>query len=202
MIPTQIIAFLRNLILATFVCGVLCAPGTALAGGMSVAESAYNFTFKDTDGVPFPLETYRGKVLLVVNTASRCGFTPQYAELEALYETYKDKGLVVLAIPSDDFGSEEPGDDRQIKAFAFSKFHITFPIMGKTDVVGDARHPFYAWAAEQNKGGFFLSTPRWNFQKYLIGRDGQLVDSFLPTTTPTSSSIVKSVELALADKSK
>src|ERR1700735_5169185 len=117
------------------------------------ASSVYDFKVTGLDGKPLDIAQFKGKKILVVNTASRCGFTPQYADLEKLYETYKGKGLVVLGVPSDDFGGQEPGSDADIKTFTETKFHITFPLAAKTDVVGEKRHPFYAWAADQNKGG-------------------------------------------------
>ena len=167
---------------------------------MSTAIDAYHFSFTSNDGTPLPLAAYRGKVLLIVNTASQCGFTPQYADLEKLYETYKERGLVVLGVPSDDFGGQEPGTDQEIKDFTTTKFHVTFPLTAKTDVVGDKRHPFYAWAEVQNNAGVLGRVPRWNFHKFLVDRDGRLVDSFLSTTSPMSGDVTAAVEKALAQK--
>jgi len=171
-------------------------PAVSAETPMSTTN-AYSFSFTGIDGKPMPLEQFRGKVLLIVNTASQCGFTPQYADLEKLYETYKDKGLVVIGVPSDDFGGQEPGTETQIKQFTESKFHITFPLAAKANVVGDKRHPFYAWAAAQNKGGVLGTVPRWNFHKYLVGRDGQLVDSFVSPTKPMSSAVTSEIETVL-----
>jgi glutathione peroxidase len=167
------------------------------AQNMSPADNAFAFSFTDIDGKPLPLSAYRGKVVLIVNTASQCGFTPQYAELQQLYETYKDRGLVVLGVPSDNFGGQEPDDEKAIKKFTSEKFHITFPLASKTDVAGDKAHPFYAWAAKQPNSGLLGATPRWNFHKFLIGRDGQLLDSFVSTVLPASTTITDALGKAL-----
>lgn len=169
------------------------------AGPMTPTISAYDYNFLSNDGKPLPLSNFRGKVLLIVNTASQCGFTPQYATLESLYETYKSQGLIVLGVPSDDFGGQEPGTDQDIKSFTETKFHISFPLTTKTDVVGDNRHPFYTWAANQNKGGLFGTVPHWNFHKYLVGRHGELLESFGSTTTPDSTTMVEAVQNALKE---
>lgn len=185
------------------VIGLLLIPlltaSAASAANSSPADTAYQFSFTSGDGKPLPLAQYRGKVLLVVNTASLCGFTGQYADLQKLYETYKDQGLVVLGVPSNDFGGQEPGTDAEIKAFSSQHYHVSFPLTQKTVVSGDAAHPFYKWAAAQGVGGIFSSRPRWNFHKYLIDRHGVLVDSFTSTTSPAADSVREAVEKALAE---
>lgn len=170
--------------------------GPALSGE---GGTAHDFSFESIDGSPLPLAEFRGKAVLVVNTASRCGFTKQYAGLQKLYDTYKDRGLVVLGVPANNFANQEPGTEAEIKEFCEGVYRITFPLTEKTDVVGKAAHPFYKWAAAQKKGGIFFSTPRWNFHKYLIARDGSLAGAFASTVTPESAEMVEAVEAVLAE---
>ena len=167
---------------------------------MSTAQNAFDYSFIANDGSALPLSKYKGNVLLVVNTASRCGFTPQYEGLQAIYNKYKDKGLVVLAVPSNNFGGQEPGTASEIKEFTQSKFNISFPLTATTSVTGSDIHPFYAWAKEQNVGGFANTTPNWNFHKYLVGRNGQLLESFASMTKPESKDMIDAIENALAEK--
>lgn len=155
----------------------------------------YDLSFKTIDGQALPLSDFKGKVVLVVNTASQCGFTPQYDGLEKLYETYKDQGLVVLGIPSNDFGGQEPGSEKEIKTFCETRFNIKFPMASKEVVSGSDAHPFYKRAREQLG---ILSAPRWNFYKYLISRDGHIVGWFASTTKPDSASLVDAVKTELA----
>ncbi len=162
-------------------------------------KSAYDFSFLSIEGEPMPLSDYKGKVLLVVNTASKCGFTKQYDDLENLYEAYKEQGLVVIGVPSNDFGAQEPGTEAEIKQFCAINFNVQFPLTEKAIVSGDEAHPFYKWAADQNVGGIVASKPRWNFHKYLINREGKLVDSFVSTTTPLDDSVQKAVKAALGN---
>lgn len=158
--------------------------------------SAHDFAFTTLVGEkPMPLSQFKGKVVLVVNTASQCGFTKQYEGLQKLYDTYKDKGLVVLGVPSNDFGSQEPGSADEIAAFCKKNYGVTFPMASKQPVSGDAAHPFYLWARDTLGFG---SGPKWNFHKYLIAKDGTLLDHFNSTTSPQSDSIINAVEQALA----
>lgn len=171
-------------------------------GHQSQAEtatpSAYDFSFQTLGGkAPLPLGDFRGKVVLVVNTASKCGFTPQYDGLQKLYEAHKDAGLVIIGVPSDDFGGQEPGSDTEIKDFCRINYGVTFPMTSKESVTGPEAHPFYVWA-NQTLG--FGTAPKWNFHKYLIDRHGQLVDYFLSSTAPDSPRLVKAVEAALEAK--
>ncbi len=178
---------------------------TALAGLVSgtlvhantpaVAASAYDHTFQSIDGKPLPLSSFRGKVLLVVNTASFCGFTPQYTALQKLYETYEGRGLVVIGVPSNDFGGQEPKSEGEIKTFCQGAFGITFPLTEKYHVTGSEKHPFYAWAS--NTLGS-MNGPWWNFHKYLVSRDGQLVTSFGTRTVPSAPEITAAIETELA----
>ncbi len=171
-----------------------------LAGGMpaaaaSAAKSAHDFTFTAIEGGPLPLSDYRGKVVLVVNTASFCGFTRQYDGLQAVWERYRDRGFVVLGVPSNDFGNQEPGTEDEIKRFCEVNFNIDFPMTSKVPVKGDDAHPFYKWAAgEVGSSG----TPRWNFHKYLIGPEGELVNWFSTRTEPTSREVADAIEAQLA----
>lgn len=156
--------------------------------------SAYDFSFESLDGRPLPLSAYKGKVLLVVNTASKCGFTPQYEGLEKLYEDYKDKGLVIIGVPSNDFGEQEPGDAKAIQSFCKLNYGVSFPMTAKQVVVGDEAHPFYLWI---RKALGFGSAPKWNFHKYLIDTQGQPVDFFLSTTTPDAKKLKTAIEKLL-----
>jgi glutathione peroxidase len=152
--------------------------------------------FKATrlDGTPEDLATYDGKVVLVVNTASQCGFTPQFEGLEKLYEDYADQGLVVLGFPCNQFGGQEPGDSEQIGAFCQKNYGVTFPMFEKVDVNGDDAHPLFQWLREE-QGGLMGSKIKWNFTKFLVNRDGEVVDRFGPTTKPEK--IAKDVEAQL-----
>lgn len=161
-------------------------------------NDAYGFSFASIDGTPLSLADFKDKVVLVVNTASECGFTKQYDGLEKLYQRYSDKGLVVLGVPANDFGGQEPGTESEIKRFCQTKFDVTFPLTAKTIVSGSDAHPFYKWAAEQKKGGLIFSKPRWNFHKYLVARDGSLAGSYSSQTTPDDASLIKEIEAALS----
>lgn len=158
--------------------------------------TAFDFSATTIDGKPRKLADYRGKVLLVVNTASRCGFTPQYQGLEKLYQQFKDRGLVVLGFPSNQFGAQEPGSEAEIAEFCELNFGVSFPLFAKIDVNGGEAHPLYQWMTSQKKG--FLGTEgiKWNFTKFLIGRDGKVIDRYAPTTKPED--IAKDIERALA----
>ncbi len=145
----------------------------------------YDFSAKAIDGDEVKLGEYRGQVLLVVNTASKCGFTPQYAGLEALYRKYHDKGLTVLGFPCDQFMHQEPGNEQEIKNFCSTKYDVTFPMFAKVEVNGAHTHPLWAFL-KQEKGGLLGSAIKWNFTKFLIGRDGEVAGRYAPTSTPES----------------
>src|SRR5690606_32681016 len=132
----------------------------------------YDFDFRSLKGKPLPLAGFAGRPLLIVNTASKCGFTPQYKELEAIWRKYQDEGLVVLGVPSNDFANQEPGGAAEIVTFCETNFGVDFPLTEKVAVKGPAAHPLFQWLARE---GGFLSRPRWNFYKYVIGKDGKLV---------------------------
>ncbi len=146
------------------------------------------------DGQPLALGTFRGRAVLVVNTASRCGFTPQYAGLQQVWERYRDRGLIVLGIPSNDFGNQEPGSEGEIRHFCEVNFVVDFPMLARQRVRGPDAHPIYRWAARQTGP---LGVPRWNFHKLLIGRDGRLVDWFSSTTAPDAARVTGAIERAL-----
>lgn len=149
-------------------------------------DGIYAFTAETIDGRPAPLADYRGKVLLIVNTASKCGFTPQYAGLEQLYRTHAGRGLVVLGFPCNQFGAQEPGDPEEIKTFCSTSYDVTFPIMRKIDVNGAAAHPLYAWLKKQKKGLLGSESVKWNFTKFLVDRSGRVVERFAPNVAPNA----------------
>lgn len=157
-------------------------------------SNAYDYSFTSIDGEPLPLSTFKGKPVLVVNTASKCGLTPQYEGLEKLYRDYRDQGLVVLGVPCNQFAGQEPGTEDEIKAFCQVKFDVDFPMTSKVDVKDERRHPFYAWAQEKLGDA---AVPVWNFHKILIGPDGEALAAFGPRTDPLDASITDAVEKAL-----
>lgn len=156
--------------------------------------SAHQFTFTSIDGEPLALRDFRGKAVLVVNTASECGFTPQYAGLQSLWQRYRDRGLVVLGVPSNDFGAQEPGDEARIRDFCTSRYAVDFPLTGKTSVIGADAHPFYRWI-ESTFGE--AAAPRWNFQKYLVGTDGEVVGAWPSRVEPLAAELIEALESAL-----
>jgi glutathione peroxidase len=158
----------------------------------------FDVPLKDIDGKDTSLKAYQGKVLLVVNVASKCGLTPQYEALEALYGKYKDKGLVVLGFPCNDFASQEPGSNAEIKEFCSTKFNVTFPLFDKLHVKGPEQHALYA--ALTGRDSPFPGEIQWNFGKFVIGRDGTIVKRFEPKTKPDDTEVLKAIETALAAK--
>ena len=146
--------------------------------------SVYDYSAKALDGQDVSLADYRGHVLLIVNTASKCGFTPQYEGLEALYKAYKDRGFTVLAFPCNQFGAQEPGDAAEISNFCSLTYDVSFPVMSKIDVNGADAHPLYKFLKKEQKGVLGTEAIKWNFTKFLIGKDGQVVDRFAPTVKP------------------
>jgi glutathione peroxidase len=156
--------------------------------------TAHDFSFTSLAGEPLPLSSFDGKAVLVVNTASRCGLTPQYEGLETLYTQYKDKGLVVLGVPCNQFAGQEPGTEAEIGAFCATNFKVDFPLTAKTDVKDATRHPFYAWAEEALGDG---AVPVWNFHKILIGPKGEAIAAFGPRTEPLDPTITAAIEAAV-----
>jgi len=157
--------------------------------------TAHDFSFTALDGAALPLSRFKGKAVLVVNTASECGYTPQYAGLQKLWRAGRDRGLVVLGVPSNDFGAQEPGDEAAIGTFCSARYAVDFPMTAKQAVIGGKAHPFYRWiAGELGEAG----QPRWNFHKYLIGRDGALAGAFPSSVAPESQELTAAIEEALA----
>ena len=156
--------------------------------------SVYDFSATAIDGAETALEQYRGQALLIVNTASKCGFTGQYLGLQEIWRHYKDRDLIVLGVPSNDFGGQEPGPEKEIREFCDSKYHVTFPMTAKVDVKGDDAHPFYKWAVDQVGEP---AEPVWNFHKLLVGKDGALINVFGPRTDPQDPETKAAIEAAL-----
>lgn len=146
----------------------------------------YDFPVKTIDGTTTSLDAYRGQVLLIVNVASQCGFTPQYAGLESLHQKYVSRGFAVLGFPCDQFGHQEPGDEAEIKSFCSLKYHVTFPMFAKIEVNGPNAHPLYQYLKSERAGLLGTEGIKWNFTKFLVDRRGSVVERFAPTTTPAS----------------
>ncbi len=182
------IVFLRRI--ATMFCAFLVVVAPVSVSAMD----AHDFQFTSIEGDPLPFSSYRGKAVLVVNTASFCGFTPQYTALQGLWERYRDRGLVVLGVPSNDFGGQEPGSAAEIKEFCEVNFGVDFPLTEKAVVRGDGAHPFYRWALMELGEG---AAPRWNFHKYVIGPDGELVSWFPTRVRPESPRLIAAIEAVL-----
>jgi glutathione peroxidase len=162
------------------------------------AESIYDIKLKDIDGKDVALSNYKGKVLLIVNVASKCGYTKQYAGLETLYQKYKDRGVVVLGLPCNQFGGQEPGSNAEIKEFCSTKFNVTFPMFDKIDVNGAGRAPLYTVLA--GKDSPFPGDIKWNFNKFLIGKDGKILNRFESKVAPESPELTAAVDSALEAK--
>jgi glutathione peroxidase len=156
--------------------------------------SAHLFEFRTIRGEALPLSQFEGRVVLVVNTASRCGLTPQYRELQGLWERYRTRGLVVLGVPSNDFGAQEPGSEAEILSFCEVNYDIDFPLTEKQAVLGEAAHPFYRWVVETAGEA---AAPRWNFHKYLIGPEGELVNVYGSRVSPLDAALVREIESLL-----
>ena len=158
--------------------------------------SVYDFEANRIDGKPVKLSAFKGKVLLIVNTASKCGFTPQFAGLEALHEKYADQGLAVLGFPSNQFGAQDPGTNEEIGAFCTTNYGVSFPMMEKIDVNGANAAPLYKWLTKEKPGLLGSTAIKWNFTKFLVGRDGTVLKRYAPLDTPAS--LTRDVEAALA----
>src|SRR4051812_904893 len=163
-----------------------------------LANSLYDIKIKDIDGKETSLAAYKGKVLLIVNVASKCGYTPQYKALEATFEKYKDKGFEVLGFPCNQFGGQEPGTNEQIKEFCSSNYQVTFPLFDKLEVNGANRHPLYKELAGEKSP--YPGDIKWNFNKFLIGKDGKIIKRFDSKTKPDSPEVMQAIEAALAAK--
>jgi glutathione peroxidase-family protein len=172
----------------------------AAAEGTSTAQTIYDYKMTDIDGKEQSLSQYKGKVVMIINVASKCGFTHQYADIEALYLKYKDRGLVVLGFPANNFMGQEPGTSEEIKSFCSTKFNVTFPMFTKISVKGKDIHPLYQYLTDKAKNGKVDSSVKWNFQKFLVNRAGHVIESFAPPTNVTNEDLISAVEKALAEK--
>lgn len=163
---------------------------TLTFGQLEAQKSFHDFVVKDIDGKDFPLSSLNGKKVMVVNTASKCGLTPQYAKLEKLYKEYGGKDFIIIGFPANNFLSQEPGSNEQIKSFCTDEYGVSFPMMSKISVKGDDMHPLYQWLTEKDKNGLEDSSVSWNFQKYLIDENGKLVKVVSPRTDPLDEDII------------
>jgi glutathione peroxidase len=165
---------------------------------VAAEKTVYDFTLNSIDGQPAPLAAYKGKLVLLVNVASKCGYTPQYSALQSSYEKYKDRGFVIVGIPANNFGAQEPGSNQEIKTFCSSKFHVTFPMMAKVSVKGDDITPLYQFLTDKSSNPQSGGEIKWNFTKFLIGPDGRVITRFEPEITPDSPQVTSAIEEALA----
>ena len=163
---------------------------------MAAAHSIYDFEADSIGGPPASLASQCGKVLLIVNTASQCGFTPQFAGLESLWKAYRDRGLVVIGFPSNQFGGQDPGSNDEIASFCETNYGVSFPMMAKVDVNGEHAHPVWKWLTAEAPGFLGTKAIKWNFTKFLVGKDGQVIKRYAPTDTPES--LKADIEAALA----
>src|SRR6195952_5146102 len=167
---------------------------TATAAVAVTTKQVYSYKLKTIDGEPTSLAEYKGKVLLVVNVASACGYTPQYSALESVYEKYKDKGLVIVGVPANNFANQESGSEAEIKTFCSNKYHVTFPMMSKVSVVGADKVPLYGYLTGPTTDPKFAGEIKWNFTKFLIGRDGKPVNRFESAIKPDSPEVIAAIE--------
>jgi glutathione peroxidase len=167
-----------------------------MAGSLFAASGIYPFTLKSIDGKPAPLAGYKGKVVLLVNVASQCGYTPQYSALEATYEKYEDQGFVILGFPANNFGAQEPGTNEEIKTFCTRKYSVTFPMYAKISVKGSDQSALYAYLTKDTGHGI-SGDIKWNFTKFLVDRNGNVVQRFEPAVTPDSKEVIAAIEKQL-----
>ena len=165
---------------------LLCCIFLLGASVMAADKSVYEFTLNSIDGQTAPLAAYKGKVVMLVNVASRCGFTPQYSALETVYEKYKDRGFVIVGIPANNFGRQEPGSNQEIKTFCTTKYHVSFPMMSKVSVKGDDKTPLYQFLTDKSANPQTGGDIQWNFTKFLIGKDGEPLKRYAPADKPES----------------
>ena len=181
-------------LMAAAIFGLLFCAAELTAGDKTV----FDYTLNTIDGQPAPLSAYKGKVVMLVNVASRCGFTPQYTGLEGIYEKYKDRGFVIVGIPANNFGSQEPATNQEIKTFCQSKYNVKFPMMSKVSVKGDDQTPLYQFLTDKSANPKTGGDIQWNFTKFLVGPDGQILARFEPKVTPDSPEVTTAIESALA----
>lgn len=174
-----------------------CAAVFLSASVLMGASSVHEFTLKSIEGQPAPLSVYKGKVVLLVNVASKCGYTPQYAGLQSLYEKYKDRGLVVVGVPANNFGGQEPGTNEEIKTFCSRNYNVTFPMMSKGSVKGDDADPLYRYLTDSATNPSTAGDVKWNFTKFLVGKDGRVIARFDSKVAPDAPELTSAVEQAL-----
>ena len=186
---TKLDALGRRLSLGILSFAILLTMATSLFAGSGV----YSFTLNSIDGKPAPLADHKGKVVLLVNVASQCGYTPQYSALEAIYKKYKDQGFVILGFPANNFGAQEPGTNEEIKTFCSRKYSVTFPMYSKISVKGDDQTPLYSYLTRQTGAGI-AGEIQWNFTKFLVDRNGNVIQRFEPAVTPDSKEVTAAIE--------
>jgi glutathione peroxidase len=172
--------------------------GMAVGAMAFAASNVYDFTLNSIDGAATPLSSFKGKVVLLVNVASKCGYTPQYAGLEKLYEAYKDKGFVIVGVPANNFGAQEPGTNEEIKTFCSRTYNVTFPMMSKVSVKGSDKTPLYQYLTDASTNPKTSGEIKWNFTKFLIDKNGNIAARFESAVTPDSADMAKAIEQALA----
>ena len=187
---------MRKVTLMLMLCAAM-AGTTAAPKAFAADKSIYDFTMKSIDGDAVSLGSYKGKVVLLVNVASKCGYTPQYAGLEKLYEKYKDRGFVIIGVPANNFAQQEPGTNEEIKTFCSRKYNVSFPMMSKVSVLGDDKTPLYVYLTDKSSDPKFGGDIKWNFTKFLFDREGKPVARFEPAVTPDSPEVAAAVEAAL-----
>jgi glutathione peroxidase len=185
-------SFLKKHMAQYLLIGALLTMTTSLVAGSGL----YGFTLNSIDGKPVPLADYKGKVVMIVNVASRCGYTPQYSALEAIYEKYKGQGFVILGFPANNFGAQEPGTNEEIKTFCSRKYSVSFPMYSKISVKGDDQAPLYAYLTKETGTGI-TGDIKWNFTKFLVDRNGNVVQRFEPGVTPDSKDVTEAIEKQL-----
>ena len=173
---------------------------TTTATDAAKEKSVYDFTMKDIDGKDVKLDAYKGKVALLVNTASKCGYTPQYEGLERIHAKYKDQGFVVLGFPANNFGGQEPGSNEEIKEFCTLKYKVSFPMFAKISVKGEDQHPLYKYLTDANTNPQFAGDIKWNFNKFLVDKNGSVIARFDSKATPESEAVTSAIEKALAQQ--
>ena len=174
---------------------ILCVAGASMT--LFAASNVHEFTLNSIDGQSAPLSQYKGKVMLLVNVASKCGYTPQYTGLESLYKKYKDSGLVVIGVPANNFGGQEPGTNEEIKTFCTRTYNVTFPMMSRVSVKGDDETPLYRYLTDPSQNPATGGDVKWNFTKFLVGKDGKVIARFEPKVTPESPELTAAIEQAL-----
>jgi glutathione peroxidase len=192
-------AFVSSIVAATLL--TIPIVSTLAADGVKAVPPVLNFTMKDLNGKPQDLSQYQGKVVLFVNVASQCGFTPQYKGLQALYEKYQKDGLVIIGVPANEFGKQEPGSNSEIAEFCEKNYHVTFPMLSKVVVKGDGITPLYKFLTSKETDPKFAGDIGWNFEKFLIGRSGEIVGRFKSRIAPDSPDVVQAIEAELKKKS-